>query len=142
MVEVQQRAMEIKRHDSEAITKRRCAILDRATVLEKGIKILDLERFMWTQMKQNYDRHVEQMKNWKDIAKEEDWAFKRGLVPLFLIDWQTSMFDVMLEYLNTFLVKGTNIYFGHKDKVYVINKQLIVNFFGVCAEGYVEDPKG
>jgi hypothetical protein len=29
------------------------------------------------------------------------------------------------------------IFFGHKDKVYVISKQLIVNVFGVCAKGYV-----
>jgi len=37
------------------------------------------------------------------------------------------MLDVMLELLNTFLIKGAYIYFGHKDKVYVINRQLIVN---------------
>ncbi len=43
---------------------------------------------------------------------------------------------------NTFLIKGANIYFGHKDKVYVINKQLIVDVFGMCAEGYVEELKG
>jgi hypothetical protein len=48
----------------------------------------------------------------------------------------------MLEFLNTFLIKGVNIYFGHKDKMYVINKRLIVDVFGVCAEGYVEDLKG
>jgi hypothetical protein len=30
--------------------------------------------------------------------------------------------DVMLELLNTFLIKGAYIYFRHKDKVYVINK--------------------
>jgi hypothetical protein len=48
----------------------------------------------------------------------------------------------MLEFLNTFLIKGTNIYFGHKDKVYVISKQLIIDVFGVCAKGYVEDLKG
>ncbi len=52
------------------------------------------------------------------------------------------MFDVMLEFLNTFLIKGTNIYFGHKDKVYVSSKQLVVDVFGVCAEGYVEELKG
>jgi hypothetical protein len=41
--------------------------------------------------------------------------------------------DVMLEFLNTFLIKGTYIYFGHRDKVYVINKQLIIDVFGrVC----------
>jgi hypothetical protein len=48
----------------------------------------------------------------------------------------------MLEFLNTFLIKGTNIYFGHKNKVYVISKQLVVNVFGVCVEGYVEESKG
>jgi hypothetical protein len=40
---------------------------------------------MWTQTKHNYDKHVEQMENWKDIVEEEDWAFKAGLVPLFLM---------------------------------------------------------
>jgi hypothetical protein len=29
-------------------------------------------------------------------------------------------------------IKGVIIYFGHKDKVYVISKQLIINVFGVC----------
>jgi hypothetical protein len=48
----------------------------------------------------------------------------------------------MLEFLNTFVIKGTYIYFGHKDKVYVLRKQLIVYIFGVCAEGYIEDLKG
>ncbi len=38
--------------------------------------------------------------------------------------------------------KSTHIYFGHKDKVYVISKQLIIDVFGVCAEGYVKEPKG
>jgi hypothetical protein len=42
------------------------------------------------------------------------------------------MLDVMLEFLNTLLIKGIDIYFGHKDKVYVINKQLILDVFGVC----------
>jgi hypothetical protein len=58
------------------------------------------------------------------------------------MDQQALMPDVMLEFLNTFLIKGTDIYFGHKDKVYVISKQLIVNVFGVCVDGYVEEPKG
>jgi len=61
---------------------------------------------------------------------------------LVTLEWQAPMFDVMLEFLDTFEIKGTNICFGHKDKVYVINKQLIVNVFGMCAEGYVEEPKG
>jgi hypothetical protein len=57
------------------------------------------------------------------------------------MSWEAPMFDVVLEFLNKFVIKGTNIYFGHKDKVYVINKQLIIDVFGVCAKGYVEDPK-
>jgi len=52
------------------------------------------------------------------------------------------MLDIMLEFLNTFVIKGTNIYFGYQDKVYVINKQLIVDVFGIYAKKYVEDLKG
>jgi hypothetical protein len=48
----------------------------------------------------------------------------------------------MLEFLNTLLIKSTNIYFGHKDKVYVISKQLIGDVFGMCAKAYVEKLKG
>jgi hypothetical protein len=36
--------------------------------------------------------------------------------------WEALMPDAMLEFLNTFLIKAINIYFGHKDKVYVISK--------------------
>jgi hypothetical protein len=43
MAEAQQRVMEMEHHEMEAIAKRRHEILDRATLLEKGIKILDLE---------------------------------------------------------------------------------------------------
>ncbi len=35
--------------------------------------------------------------------------------------------------------QNIDIYFGHKDKVYVINKQFIVHVFGVCAKWYVEE---
>ncbi len=47
MVKAQQRAMETEKCEVKTITKRRCAILDKATLLEKGIKIPDLKRFMW-----------------------------------------------------------------------------------------------
>jgi len=56
--------------------------------------------------------------------------------------WEAPMLDVMLEFFNTFLIKGVDIYFGHKDKVYVIIKQMIIDVFGMCVEGYVEDLKG
>jgi hypothetical protein len=32
------------------------------------------------------------------------------------------MFNAILEFFNTFFIKGAYIYFGHKDKVYVVNK--------------------
>ncbi len=88
------------------------------------------------------ETNVEWMENLKDIAKEEDWASKARLVPLFLMGWEAPILDVMLEFLNRFLIKGANIYFGDKDKVYVINKQLVVDVFGVCVEGYVKESKG
>jgi len=51
MAKAQRRAMELERHESKVVTKRGHAILDKIT-LEKGIKILDTDRFMWT-CKQN-----------------------------------------------------------------------------------------
>jgi hypothetical protein len=51
--------------------------------------------------------------------------------------WETLIPDIMLEFLNIFVINSKNIYFGYKNKVYAINKQLIVDVFGVCAEGYV-----
>jgi hypothetical protein len=55
--------------------------------------------------------------------------------------WEAPILDIMLEFFNTFVIKGTNIYFGYQNKVYVINKWLIVVVFRVCAEGYVQKPK-
>ncbi len=62
----------MEQREVKAVAKRRCAILDRTTLLKKGIKILDPKQFMWTQTKDNYDKHVERMENWKDITTEED----------------------------------------------------------------------
>jgi hypothetical protein len=58
------------------------------------------------------------------------------------MDWQALTPNVMFKFLNTFLIKGIDIYLGHKDKVYVISKQFIIDVFGVCVDGYVEEPKG
>ncbi len=77
--------------EAKAVAKKRCAILDRATLLKKGIKIPKPKQFMWTQTKDNYDKHVERMENWKDIAMEEDQASKAELVPLFLMGWEALM---------------------------------------------------
>ncbi len=46
------------------------------------------------------------MENWKDIVEEEDWASKAMLVTLFLMDFQALIPKVMLEFLNTFVIKG------------------------------------
>jgi hypothetical protein len=48
MAESQQRAMEMDMHESKVVVKKRRIIPDSATLMEKGIKILDLDRFMWT----------------------------------------------------------------------------------------------
>ncbi len=141
MVEAQRIATEINRCELEVIAKKRHAIMDKTTLLKKSIKIPNPERFMWTQTKYNHDKHVERMENWKDIVEEEDWASKAKLVPLFLMDWEAPMPNVMLEFLNTFLIKGMYSYFEHKDKVCVINKQLVVDVFGVSIKGYVEESK-
>jgi transcriptional regulator of NAD metabolism len=52
---VQPSAMEIDMSAPSFIEARRHAIImDISTLLDKGIHILNLEQFMWIQMKQNY----------------------------------------------------------------------------------------
>ncbi len=46
------------------------------------------------------------------------------------------------NFFNTFVIKGSKIYCGRRNIVYVISKQLIVDALGVCYNGYIEDPKG
>jgi hypothetical protein len=41
---------------------------------------------MWIQMKQNYDKHVKRMENWKDISEEEEWVCNARLVILNLMN--------------------------------------------------------
>jgi hypothetical protein len=43
--------MGMEQCEAEAIAKKKCVILDRVTLLEKGIKIPDPKHFMWTQTK-------------------------------------------------------------------------------------------
>jgi hypothetical protein len=71
MAKAQWKVMEIERCESKVVMQRRCEILARVTLLEKSINISNPEWFMWTQTKQNNDRHVERMENWKDIVEEE-----------------------------------------------------------------------
>jgi hypothetical protein len=48
MAKAQQRAIEMERCEVKIVTKKRHEILEKATLLEKGIKIPDLEQSMWT----------------------------------------------------------------------------------------------
>jgi hypothetical protein len=61
---------------------------------------------------------------------------------LMAIEWKEPIHDTLVEFLNTFVIKGSQIYFGRKNIVYAISKQLIANAFGACYSGYVEEPKG
>jgi hypothetical protein len=73
-------------------------------------------------MKQNYDKHVERLKNWKDVSGKEEWADKARLITLFFMKWEAPIQDIMLEFLNIFVIKGQYICFGYENKVYVISK--------------------
>jgi hypothetical protein len=53
----------MERHELEVIVKTKRAILDRTTLMKKGIKIPNPNRFMWTHTKHDHDKHVEQMEN-------------------------------------------------------------------------------
>jgi hypothetical protein len=111
---VQPSAMEINMN-ALGVTKakRGATIMNKATFLDKGIRIPNPNQFMWIQMKQNYDKHVERMENWKDINEEEEWASKARLVILFMMNSESWMPNIMLIFFHTFVIKSTNIYFGY-----------------------------
>ncbi len=58
------------------------------------------------------------------------------------IKWKELDHDALVEFMNIFVIKGCEIYFGRSSEVYVIGKHIIVYAFGVCYSGYVKDPKG
>ncbi len=74
--------------------------------------------------------------------KRKNGLIRYGLSLCFLMKWKAPVLDIMLEFLHTFVIESTNIYFKYKDKIYVINNKLTLNVFGVYVEGYVKDPKG
>jgi hypothetical protein len=78
----------------------------------------------------------------EDGRKKKVWVSKVGLVMLLAIEWKELDHDALVEFLNTFVIKGSEVYFGRKNIVYVINKLLIADAFGVYQSGYIEDPKG
>jgi hypothetical protein len=62
---------------------------------------------------------------------------------LLVIHYKELDHDALVKFLiNIFVIKGCEIYFGKRNIVYVISKQLMANVFGVYQNGYVEDPKG
>jgi hypothetical protein len=60
---------------------------------------------------------------WKKMGKKKKaWATKVGLVTLLAIEWKEPNHDALVKNLNTFVIKGSEIYFGKKSIVYVISK--------------------
>ncbi len=53
---------------------------------------------------------------------EEAWVSKVGLVTLLDIEWKEPNHDVLVEFLNTFVIKRFEIYFGRRGIMYVISK--------------------
>ncbi len=63
-------------------------MLDKTTLLEIDIHIPNYDIFTWIQTKQNYDKHVERLKNWTDISEEEEWVDKVGFIALLFMKWE------------------------------------------------------
>ncbi len=80
--------------------RKRATMLDKTTLLDTCICILDLDKFMSIKMKQNYDKHVERLKFWKDISKEEERVDKAWFITLFFMKWEAPIPNIMLEFLN------------------------------------------
>ncbi len=116
--------------------------MDEKTLEYRGIKILN-KRIFFIPSKQNYSKHVERIEMWKKMGEgQEAQVSKARLVTLLNIEWKETDHDALVEFLNTFVITRSKIYFGRKGIVYVISKQIIANAFKVYQSGYVEDPRG
>ncbi len=72
---------------------------------------------------------------------KEAWANKVGLVTLLDIERKELDQGFLVEFVNTFVIKGFDIYFGRECIVYVISKHMMTNAFRVCQIRYIEYPK-
>ncbi len=116
--------------------------MDQKTLKHKRIRIPNVTRFFFIPTKQSYSKQVEIIKMWKKMGEgKETWASKASLVTLLDIDQKEPNHDILVEFLNIFVIKGFKIYFGRKGIVSVIGKQIIADAFQVCQSKYVEDPK-
>jgi hypothetical protein len=53
---------------------------------------------------------------WKKMGEQEEaLASKVGLVTLLTIKWKEPYLDALVEFLNTFVIKESMIYFGKKN---------------------------
>jgi hypothetical protein len=113
-------------------------IMDYNILEQRGIRIPNDRRLFFTPTKQSYSKQVERIEMWKKMGKgEETWASKACLITLLDIEWKELDHEALVELLNTFVIKGSEIYFGRRNIMYVINKQIIANAFGVHQSGYV-----
>jgi hypothetical protein len=55
-------------------------------------------------------------------SERKAWASKVGLVTLLAIKWKEPNHDALVEFFNNFVIKGSEIYFGRRNIVYVISK--------------------
>jgi hypothetical protein len=70
---------------------------------------------------------------WKKMGEgKEAWINKVGLVTFLDIEWKEPDRGAIMEFFNTFVIKGYEIYFGKRNIMYVINKQILVDAFGIC----------
>ncbi len=97
--------------------------MDQQTLAKWGIKILDENKYFFTPTKRSYFKQVERLEASKQIGnKEQAQASKVGLITLLAINWKELDHDALVEFLNTFVIKGCEIYFGKRNIMYVINK--------------------
>jgi hypothetical protein len=64
--------------------------------------------------------------------KEKAWPNKVRLVTLLAIDYNELDHEALVEFLNTFVIKGFEIYFGRRNVAYVNHNQLMIDNYGVC----------
>jgi hypothetical protein len=61
---------------------------------------------------------MEITETWKKMGEGKGvWVSKVGSITLLAIEWNEPNHDILVEFLNTFVIKGSKIYCGRKNIV-------------------------
>ncbi len=94
------------------------------------------KRLIFTPIEHTYSRVGENYNLVRMGKDEQKWVSIVGLVGLFELQWRVPHHEWLVEFLNTYQIKGETIDARMRKKTTTIDKCLIVNVFKISNKGW------